>query len=302
MSYFLTASASSSYIINSFDITGSLLTSSIIIDNNPINIDSVTSVKKVSSLIPNLTTKIYKDAIEFKYCNDAVYWLYNNTSSRDQDFNFIKTFNSNYSPNIASPGGKTYSIQFNNNGYFDGNDKLSFDSSTNKLSLTGSANISGSLNVSGSFYINNNRQFNYGAFSDNTDQSGSAGVSSSMKCNTTDVYDGVSIVSQSRLTVPSTGIYNIQFSAQLFATSGADTVYIWLKKNGTNISNTATSIYLRNNEQNVAAWNWVYPLSSSDYVEIAWQSLNGNAILEHFAASGNIPSIPSVIITVSQVA
>jgi hypothetical protein len=158
------------------------------------------------------------------------------------------------------------------------------------------------LNISGSFYINNNRQFNYGAFSDDTDQSGSAGVSASMKCNTVDVYDGVSIVSQSRLTVPSTGIYNIQFSAQLFATTGADNVYIWLKKNSVNISNTATSVYLRNNEQAVAAWNWIYPLSASDYVEIAWQSLNGRAVLEHFAASGNIPSIPSVIITVSQVA
>ena len=156
--------------------------------------------------------------------------------------------------------------------------------------------------ITGSFYINNNRQFNYGAFSDDTDQSGSAGVSQSMYVNTVDVYDGVTVVSGSRLTIPSTGIYNIQFSAQLFATAGADNVYIWLKKNGDNIPNTATSVYLRNNEQSVAAWNWMYPLSSSDYVEIAWQSLNGRAILEHFAASGNIPAIPSVIITVSQVA
>jgi hypothetical protein len=170
-------------------------------------------------------------------------------------------------------------------------------------SISGSFNISGSVYIdSGSLYINKNRQFNYGGFSDTTDQTVAAGVSASFTYNTSDTTDGVTLVSNSRLTVPSTGIYNIQFSVQLFATSGADTIYIWIKKNGTNIPNSASSIYLRNNEQQISAWNWLLAMNANDYVEIVWQTLNGNARLEHFIASGNIPAIPSVIVTVTQVA
>jgi hypothetical protein len=170
-------------------------------------------------------------------------------------------------------------------------------------SISGSFNISGSVYIdSGSLYINKNRQFNYSGFSDTTDQTVAAGVSASFTYNTSDTTGSVTLVSNSRLTVPSTGIYNIQFSVQLFATSGADTIYIWIKKNGTNIPNSASSIYLRNNEQQISAWNWLLAMNANDYVEIVWQTLNGNARLEHFIASGNVPAIPSVIVTVTQVA
>jgi hypothetical protein len=169
--------------------------------------------------------------------------------------------------------------------------------------ITGSFSVSGSVYIdSGSLYINGNRQFNYGAFSDTTDQTVSATVSASFTFNTIDADDGVTVVSNSRLTVPSTGIYNVQFSAQLFATAGADTVYIWLKKNGTNVPNTAGASALDNNQQMIVSWNWVLPLNANDYVEIAWQSDAGNARLEHFAAVGNVPAVPSIIVTVTQVA
>lgn len=169
--------------------------------------------------------------------------------------------------------------------------------------ITGSLGISGSVYIdSGSLYINKNRQFNYGAFSDTTDQTVSATVSASFTFNTIDTDDGVDIVAGSRITVPSTGIYNIQFSAQLFATAGADVVYIWLKKNGTNVPNSTGVSDLENNQKLIISWNWVLPLNANDYVEITWQSDNGNARLEHFNAVGNIPAVPSIIVTVTQVA
>jgi len=79
-------------------------------------------------------------------------------------------------------------------------------------------------------------------------------------------------------------------------------VYIWLKKNGQNIADTATRVTAANNVATVAAWNWVYPFLNADYAEIAWQTTNGNAGIDAFVASGNIPAIPSVIVTVTQVA
>lgn len=161
--------------------------------------------------------------------------------------------------------------------------------------------VTGSVYITGSLYMNNNRQFNYGAFSDTTDQTLAAGVSGSFTYNTTDLVDGVTLANNSRPTVPSTGIYNLQFSAQLLASANNTVVYIWIKKNGTNVPNTATRVFLRNNEEAVAAWNWVLLMNANDYVEIAWQSNNGFASLEHFDANGHVPLVPSVIVTVTQV-
>ena len=151
------------------------------------------------------------------------------------------------------------------------------------------------------FFANGNRQFNIGAFSSLVSQSGSANVSQSMNFETTDISSGVSIASNSRITLANSGTYNIQFSAQLLADTGADDVYIWLKKNGTNVAASAGHVALANNEELIAAWNYVVDAVANDYYELAWQSANGDAILLTEVASGNIPSIPSVILTVTQV-
>jgi hypothetical protein len=87
----------------------------------------------------------------------------------------------------------------------------------------------------------------------------------------------------------------------LLADGGADDVYIWLKKNGTNVSASAGKVALANNEELIASWNYVVDAAASDYFEIVWQSTNGDAILLTETATGNIPSIPSVILTVTQV-
>jgi hypothetical protein len=152
----------------------------------------------------------------------------------------------------------------------------------------------------GNLVVHGNKQFNVGAFQSNVNQSGSANVSQSMNFETTDISQGVSIVSNSRITLANSGTYNIQFSAQILADTGADDVYIWLKKNGTNVSASAGHVVLANNEELIASWNYVVDASASDYFEIVWQSTNGDAILLTETATGNIPSIPSIILTVTQ--
>jgi hypothetical protein len=171
------------------------------------------------------------------------------------------------------------------------------------LNVSGSTSLTGSLTIqSGSaFFANGNRQFNVGAFSSLVTQSGSANVSQSMNFETTDKSEGVSIASNSQITLANSGTYNIQFSAQLLADGGADDVYIWLKKNGTNVSASAGHVVLANNEELIAAWNYVVDAAASDYFEIVWQSTGGDAVLLTETATGNIPSVPSVILTVTQV-
>lgn len=162
------------------------------------------------------------------------------------------------------------------------------------------------LATSGSFYTTGSFGF-YGAFSSTSSQTNpTPNVSRSMQLETTELSNGVSIVSGSRITVAHPGVYNLQFSAQLEKSdNGANTVFIWFKKNGTNVprSNTAVDVLKQagGSGKFVAAWNYVENLTVNDYIEIVWQSDDINMLLPYVTASGNLPEIPSVIATLTQV-
>jgi hypothetical protein len=125
-----------------------------------------------------------------------------------------------------------------------------------------------------------------------------------MSYNNTDYAAGVSIVNGSQITLENVGVYNLQFSAQIVDTGAGDsTIRIWLKKNGTNVPNTATKIFLQANKETIASWNYVVPATSpNDYYELVWQSTDADARILYEAATGNFPAIPSIILTVTQVA
>ena len=127
-----------------------------------------------------------------------------------------------------------------------------------------------------------------------------------MNFEVTDISSGVSIASNSRITLANSGTYNIQFSAQVdrVSGSGTDTVHIWLKKNGTNVSASAGAITVSGAAaaaKTISSWNYVVDAAAGDYYEIVWQPTDANLQLITAAATGNIPSIPSVILTVTQV-
>ena len=106
-----------------------------------------------------------------------------------------------------------------------------------------------------------------------------------------------------RIYITQTGVYNIAFSAQLDKTGGgASDVFIWIRVNGTSVPYSATKMVIDGpNNEVVAAWNWVLTLAEGDYIELAWQSPDTNVILLAAPVSGNIPEIPSVILTVTYV-
>jgi hypothetical protein len=188
------------------------------------------------------------------------------------------------------------------------------------FTVTGSSNFKGDINFDGnvnvvyssSFYHWGNKLFNYGAFSDTTTQSGSRNTAHIMSFNTTDIGGyGVSIVDGTKITVDNTGIYNIQFSAQLDrTTSGTNIASIWFAYTGSNIANSATDVTITGGAAAnpvVAAWNYVLPMSASSYVEILW-SHNDNAddkvqIKAVPTRTDPVrPAVPSIILTVTQVA
>jgi hypothetical protein len=167
-------------------------------------------------------------------------------------------------------------------------------------------NSGSALNINDGFYVNGNKQFNYGAFCSTGSQTNPvANVSRSMQLETTEHASGVSIVAGSRITFTNAGLYNIQFSAQLESTAAGDKdVHIWFKKNGSNVarSNTTINVAKQAGDKVVAAWNYVDTVNANDYVEIMWQASDTTMRLLAVTATGNIPVTPSVIVTATQIA
>jgi uncharacterized coiled-coil protein SlyX len=143
--------------------------------------------------------------------------------------------------------------------------------------------------------------FDAAEFWSTTTQSGSAGVSGSITFNNSGSVAGISVVNNSQITLSQAGTYNIQFSAQLETSAGADTIYMWFKKNGTNISDSASKAVLSNNTAQIMTVNILDAGVANDYYELAYQTTNGHATVLYEPASGNIPAIPSVILTIQQI-
>ena len=175
----------------------------------------------------------------------------------------------------------------------------------NKINFTGSGVTTTTGNFNDVTVLIDSTGY-YGAFCSTGSQTNlTPNVSRSMVLETTEHSVGVSIVSGSRITVANSGVYNLQFSAQIEKTSnGTDTIYVWFKKNGSNISRSNTGIDITKQAGSsgkvVAAWNYIDTLIANDYLEIIWQSADVTMILAYEPATGNLPSIPSVIATLTQ--
>jgi len=140
-----------------------------------------------------------------------------------------------------------------------------------------------------------------GEFYNSTTLSGSAGVSQSIYLPTTGVSNGLSIQNNSQIVTTQTGTYNIQFSAQCDAFGGADTIWIWFKKNEVNIADSASKLIMQNNTAAIMTVNIFDNATAGDYYEVVWQNNAGTGILVADAATGNIPAVPSVIVTINEI-
>jgi hypothetical protein len=143
----------------------------------------------------------------------------------------------------------------------------------------------------------------YGSFYDTTTQIPAAiNVAYAMTFNTTDLSFGVTRGSPtSRIFVDRPNIYNVQFSAQVHKTSGGvGLVYVWLRKNGTNVPDSTGQIRIQGNDgETLAAWNYIIQLNDGDYIELMWEVDDTSVELLAEAATAIHPSIPSVILTVT---
>ena len=149
----------------------------------------------------------------------------------------------------------------------------------------------------------------YGAFQDSTDQvAASTTVAYPVTFNTTDFSNGVTVASNSRITVANAGIWNLQFSIQLTnTTNSTQDVDVWFRVNGTNVpaSNSRFGLAPRKSPGDpfhlIMALNYFVSLNATDYVEIVWRTTDTGVYIEHYpvSASPTRPAIPSAIATLS---
>ena len=83
-------------------------------------------------------------------------------------------------------------------------------------------------------------------------------------------------------------------------------IHIWLAQNGTSIPISASQIgFPSNSVYVVPAWNFfVKTTTANEYFQLKWE-INSNAdnaiVMTSAVATGNIPAIPGLIVTVNQV-
>lgn len=148
----------------------------------------------------------------------------------------------------------------------------------------------------------------YGSFSSDQDQTAANTTTAyAMTFNTTDLANGTSVASSSRITVDYPGIYNLQFSAQFSNTASQEhDISIWFRKNGVDIanSNSEFTIIARHGSVDgalITALNFFVELQGTDYVEIMWRPSSTTVSLQHIPAqtTPTRPATPSVIATLS---
>jgi hypothetical protein len=146
----------------------------------------------------------------------------------------------------------------------------------------------------------------YGAFQSTVDQTAAlANTAYAMTLNTVDYANGVSVASNSRITVADAGIWNLQWSGQFENSDSQDhDVRVWLKINGAVVTGSTGFFAVPSkhgsvNGHSIAGWNYFVSLDATDYVEIWWETDNTAISIQAYPASGNYPSTASVIATMS---
>jgi hypothetical protein len=146
----------------------------------------------------------------------------------------------------------------------------------------------------------------YGTFVDKTDQIHTEiNTPKAITLNTTEVANGHRRdTDTSRIISEVSGLYNYQFSIQLVSnSSNAKDVWIWFRKNGVDIPDSATRITITgNNVYDVAAWNITVSMDAEDYFQIMWAVSNTGIRIDAPPATAFCPAIPSVLLTVVEVA
>ena len=151
----------------------------------------------------------------------------------------------------------------------------------------------------------------YGSFSDTTTQTAAANTPTAVTFNTTAVARHTYIgTPTSRVVFDADGLTSITFSLQLSnpSTTSEDDVYVWLRKNGSDVPYTASAVTVSKSHGGtdgtaLMAVNFFETFAPGDYFELYWLTTTGSTQIKTIPASVSParPASPGAILTVSQI-
>lgn len=144
----------------------------------------------------------------------------------------------------------------------------------------------------------------YGTFISSADEIiAAANTAYAVTYTATKISNGVSLgTPATRIVASQAGYYHVDVSAQIASTNASSkNVFIWLEKNGTNLTNTTRAISISGNGTYVPfATTYDVSLEANEYIRVMWAASDTTVTLEAFAASAFAPAGPSIIVTVTQ--
>lgn len=148
----------------------------------------------------------------------------------------------------------------------------------------------------------------YGSFYDTTTQSIPAPFTlQTIDIGSTSLSSGVTL-GTNQLVFNNAGVYNVQFSIQVTNNDPqAHEFYVWLGKNGFDISESTTIISVPSthggiNGHIIASLNFFVQANAFDAIELRWTAESTTITIERIVTPLPIPAVPSVIITANQIA
>jgi hypothetical protein len=145
----------------------------------------------------------------------------------------------------------------------------------------------------------------YGVFSKTTDQTPAAiNTEYLLTFDSAQISNGVVIGgTTSQIIVPQSGLYKIDATVQITSgSSSSKNIWVWFKKNGTAISNSARVITSDVNNGYVAiALSETVSLAANEYIEMAFAADSTNVTVDNVASTAFAPAAPAIILAVTQV-
>ena len=145
----------------------------------------------------------------------------------------------------------------------------------------------------------------YGVFSKTSDQTPAViNTAYALTFDSKQIGNGVVIgTPTSRIVVPQSGLYN--FNATVQITSGntsAKNVWVWFRKNGTDVTNSARLVTININGGYVpVSLSEPISLAANEYVELMFASSDTGITIDNVAATAFAPAAPAVSLEVTQV-
>ena len=145
----------------------------------------------------------------------------------------------------------------------------------------------------------------YGEFTKTSDQSPAViNTAYALTFDNTEISEGISIGSPaSRIVVVQSGLYQFDATVQISSSSSsAKTVWLWFRKNGTDVANSGRLVTINiNNGYTAVSMSEFFSLAANDRIEIMFAADDTAITVDNVAATAFAPAAPAVVLAVSQI-